>query len=63
MSKAPPSERKCPKCGARLAVERVDHHLSGSEKLLCPKHGPVGYLDDNRGRSSPRRGDVDANDD
>lgn len=43
-----PSDRKCPKCGARLKVERADHHLTGQEKLICPLHGSVGRFDDDR---------------
>lgn len=54
-------ERKCPKCGARLRVERVDHNLSGHEKLICPHHGTVGHLDDNAHRvyGSHRQDDDD----
>jgi hypothetical protein len=48
---------KCPKCGARLAVARVDHHLAGTEKLHCPRHGIVGGLDDNRRHVYGRHGD------
>jgi hypothetical protein len=36
--------RKCPKCGARLRAERVDHQLTGQERLFCPQHGEVGRL-------------------
>jgi hypothetical protein len=36
--------RKCPKCGARLTAERLDHQLSGQERLFCPLHGEVGIL-------------------
>lgn len=49
-----PTNRRCPKCGARLKVERVDHHLGGNERLLCPQHGTVGRLDDDRRRGYGR---------
>jgi len=56
--------RKCPKCGARLKIERVDHHLAGHERLVCPQHGTVGHLDDNRGRVYSRhRDETDEEDD
>jgi hypothetical protein len=38
------SARKCPKCGARLSAERLDHQLTGQERLFCPLHGEVGSL-------------------
>lgn len=43
-------DRKCPRCGARLRVERVDHNLAGNEKLVCPQHGTVGHLNDDQSR-------------
>lgn len=49
---APP--RTCPRCGARLTLERLDHHLIGQERLFCPKHGEVGSL------AKPRAGDYPA---
>lgn len=36
--------RRCPKCGARLNAERVDHHLTGQERVFCPQHGEIGSL-------------------
>ena len=36
--------RLCPKCGARLTVERMDHYLTGHERVFCPVHGEVGRL-------------------
>lgn len=44
------TQYKCPKCGARLKVERIDHHLAGHEKLICPLQGSVGRFDDGRNR-------------
>ncbi|HLY06070.1 MAG TPA: hypothetical protein VKR31_10005 [Rhizomicrobium sp.] len=61
---AEPTDRRCPKCGARITVERVDHHFSGDERLICPQHGIVGYLDDRRGGVYSRHQDtMDDNDD
>ena len=42
--------RKCPKCGAHLSAERLDHHLTGQERLFCPQHGDVGSLGQRRHR-------------
>lgn len=42
--------RTCPKCGARLSTERLDHQLSGQERLFCPQHGEVGSLQEMRAR-------------
>jgi hypothetical protein len=36
------SQRTCPKCGAQLTIERLDHHLTGQERMFCPKHGEIG---------------------
>ena len=58
-----PTDRKCPKCGARLRVERVDHHLAGNEKLICPQHGNIGRLDDDRRSVYGRRRDEIEDDD
>jgi hypothetical protein len=38
------AERRCPKCGARLTIERLDHHLTGHERMFCPRHGEIGTL-------------------
>jgi len=40
--------RGCPKCGARLTAEQLDHRLTGQERLFCPKHGEVGSLQEQR---------------
>jgi len=45
---------KCPKCGAHLSAERLDHHLTGQERLFCPQHGEIGSL-----RKTRRRDDWD----
>lgn len=42
---------RCPKCGARLSAERLDHHLTGQERLFCPEHGDVGSLGQMRNRN------------
>lgn len=47
--------RKCPRCGARLTVERIDHHLTGQERLFCPRHGEVASL---RAPTARERGDA-----
>jgi uncharacterized C2H2 Zn-finger protein len=39
---------KCPRCGALLSAERLDHHLTGQERLFCPQHGQVGSLQKTR---------------
>ncbi|HEX4160147.1 MAG TPA: hypothetical protein VHY79_16910 [Rhizomicrobium sp.] len=48
--------RKCPKCGAHLAAERLDHGLTGQERLFCPKHGEVGSLRQARAHDYPDHG-------
>ncbi|HEX4079285.1 MAG TPA: hypothetical protein VHX61_10500 [Rhizomicrobium sp.] len=47
------TERRCPKCGTRLSVERLDHQLSGQERVFCPVHGEVGRLNPVRARDYP----------
>ncbi|HEY3637961.1 MAG TPA: hypothetical protein VGK90_07385 [Rhizomicrobium sp.] len=46
------SPRTCPRCGARLTIEQVDHQLTGHERLFCPLHGEMGSLNAPRDREN-----------